>query len=67
MSFARISFKCEKCGTQVVWPDDATDETRLTCEKCGDDLGTYGDLRNQGLEATRAEVERLLKERLERR
>ncbi len=69
MSTAKVSirFSCEKCGARVVWPDDATDDLKLICTNCGDDLGTYGDLRNQGLDATRAEVERLLKKTLQGR
>jgi len=62
-----ISFRCEKCGARVHWPDDATDDLKLTCENCGDDLGTYGDLRNQGMGAARTEVERLFKEAFKRR
>ena len=60
-------FKCEKCGARVVWPEDAVEDTKLICQDCGDDLGTYGDLHRQGMEAGRAEIKRRLKGILERR
>lgn len=62
-----ISFKCERCGTRVAWPDDAVEDTKLVCQNCGDDLGTYGDMRRQGMDAAATEVERLIKETFEGR
>lgn len=68
MSFTvHATFKCEKCGARVTWADDATENTKLTCAKCGDDLGTYGDLRNQAATATAGKVAWLLKDGFKRR
>jgi len=57
-----ISFKCGECGTTVEWPDDAVESTKLTCVKCGDDLGTYGELHAKGMAAARNKVEQVLKD-----
>lgn len=61
-----ITFKCGKCGTRVTWPDDAIDTTKLTCANCGDDLGTYGDLRDQGMGAAKAKITSIMKETFKR-
>jgi DNA-directed RNA polymerase subunit RPC12/RpoP len=37
---------CSKCGSDaLIGPDDMTDESTITCETCGADLGTLGELK----------------------
>ena len=52
----QVSFTCKCCGTKLEWPDDAVDSTKIACKNCGEDFGTYGDLRNRAVEATKAHV-----------
>jgi len=62
-----VKFKCERCGTRIVWDDDTvTDSTEIFCTKCGDSAGTYGDLRNAAMEATRAKVRDILRDTLKK-
>lgn len=57
-----VTFKCSKCGARIVWPDDAVDATKLACVDCGEDAGTYGDLRNAGMEAVKNRIEGIFQE-----
>lgn len=57
-----ISFNCKRCGTKLTWPDDATDSTKIACSNCGEDFGTYADLRHTAMEATKAKIESMLKD-----
>lgn len=48
---ASVSFECAKCGTKIVWPDDADGATEISCTSCDEHIGTYGDLRDTAREA----------------
>ena len=60
----QVSFKCPRCRTTLEWPDDAVDSTKIACTNCGEDCGTYGDLSNRAVEATKAHIQRLMKDAL---
>lgn len=62
-----VSFRCSVCGTRLVWPDDAIETTKIACQKCGADFGTYGDLCNQANDAVVRRLESIMKETLKRR
>lgn len=43
---------CKKCGSnELTIPDDATDESPVTCSSCGAVCGAWGDLRAAAVEA----------------
>lgn len=46
-----VSFECARCGTKIVWPDDADGATEISCTSCDEHIGTYGDLRDTAREA----------------
>lgn len=48
---ASASFRCARCDARLSWPEEATDETPITCHECGEKIGTYGDLRDQAVRA----------------
>jgi len=62
-----VSFKCEKCGAKIVWPDDIIDSTEVFCANCGESAGTYSDLRDTAMSATRDRVSAMLKDAFKRR
>lgn len=66
-SAASISFRCPTCGAQLGWPEDATDQTPVTCQECGEEIGTYGDLRDHGLDALRDRLRSHLTQAIKRR
>jgi len=57
-----VSFKCDKCATKLVWTDDAIDSTEIFCANCGESAGTYRDLRDAAMAATRDRVKSMLKD-----
>lgn len=61
------SAKCPACGTKVTWLSNVTDQTILVCKKCGKNLGTYGDFKNQVITALRDRTRRSFKEGFKRR
>jgi DNA-directed RNA polymerase subunit RPC12/RpoP len=60
-----VSFRCERCGTTLEWPDDAIPSTKIACQNCGADAGTFGDLNDKAMEAARDHVEGMIKKALE--
>jgi hypothetical protein len=37
---------CVKCGgNDLIGPDDLTDESIITCNSCGEENGTFGELK----------------------
>jgi endogenous inhibitor of DNA gyrase (YacG/DUF329 family) len=62
-----ITFDCPDCGTRLGWPDDATDEIKLSCSGCGKDAGTYKDLREKAMDVTRNAVRDMVKNTLKGR
>jgi hypothetical protein len=61
---ASITFDCPDCGTRLGWPDDAVDDTPLSCSGCGKNAGTYKDLREKAMEVTKGAVRDMLKKAL---
>ncbi|TAM86664.1 MAG: hypothetical protein EPN41_09450 [Candidimonas sp.] len=62
-----VSFSCKGCGTRLSWLDDAIDSTKISCSNCGKYFGTYLDLRNAAMDATKAEIESRMEDILKRR
>ena len=47
-----IRLHCPKCGgNDLEIPDDATDDSLVTCASCGAVLGRWGDAQRQAMEA----------------
>lgn len=61
---AHVTFTCKKCGTQLTWPDTATDDTELFCQDCGERFGTYADLGEEAMRAVGDRVETIIKDAL---
>ena len=39
-----FTLSCQKCGSnELTIPDEATDDSRITCSACGADCGRWGD------------------------
>jgi hypothetical protein len=48
---------CGECGSNsLIGPDDMTDESTITCETCGADLGTLGELKISALRLAEEKV-----------
>lgn len=62
-----VTVKCGRCGTVLEWPDDAIDSTKISCSNCGDDAGTYGDLKREATAAISAKIEGMFKDAFKRR
>jgi len=62
-----VSFKCGKCETSLSWPGRVTDSTELFCTNCGESAGTYGDLRDAGVNAVKDKIESLFNGTLKHR
>jgi DNA-directed RNA polymerase subunit RPC12/RpoP len=62
-----VSFNCKGCGAKLSWPDDAIDSTEISCSNCGKYFGTYRDLRDAAMDATKAKVESMIKDVLKGR
>jgi DNA-directed RNA polymerase subunit RPC12/RpoP len=62
-----VSFSCKQCGEKLTWSDDAIDSTEISCKRCGKVFGTYADLRETALEATKAKAESIIKDIFKRR
>lgn len=63
----QVSAKCPTCLTVISWPDDVTDKTILVCDKCGLEVGTYGDFKDRAIEAAREKTESIIKDALNSR
>jgi len=61
-----VTAKCPKCGTQVTWTEDVTNETTLVCKKCGLDLGTYGDFHDKAIGLIKDKVRDTFKKAIKR-
>ena len=46
----KVTAKCPECLAQLLFPDDATRSTRIVCDNCGNDLGTYGELEDAAVD-----------------
>lgn len=59
--------RCGKCGEQLSWDDNITDTVRIICQKCGNDVGTYAELKNDASDAIRTRLESLMEDASKRR
>ncbi len=42
----KFAFTCQKCGAQSIHlPDDPTDDSRASCQACGEEFGQFGDIK----------------------
>lgn len=55
-----VSFRCNRCRTQLNWPDDVADDTAIQCSNCGESFGTYKDLREAAVEAAKDKIDSVL-------
>jgi hypothetical protein len=53
-----------RCGERVSWDDEASDDARLVCKRCGADLGTLGAFRAKAVEAAKEKVRKMIKDAL---
>lgn len=52
-----VKIECKKCGGQrLILPDDPTDDGIVKCEKCGNELGRWGDIKATAHQRIRDEV-----------
>lgn len=43
---ARFSLSCQKCGSNgLTIPDEATDDSPVTCSGCGAEIARWGDVK----------------------
>jgi hypothetical protein len=57
MSEFKITITCTKCGSNdVEVPDDATDESMVTCKGCQTEVGTWGELKQAVINRAKDEV-----------
>ena len=58
-----ITFKCLKCGGTVLsLPDDYTDDSIASCKSCGQEFGTYGEIKAKARDEALAAVTARLNE-----
>ena len=62
-----VSVKCEICRTPLEWPDNAVESTVISCTKCGNVAGTYGDIVSDAERAAREAIEKALQDIIDRR
>ena len=48
---------CVKCGAQLSWPEDAAPDSRVICNQCGNDAGSYTNIESAAVEAVKAQLE----------
>lgn len=62
----QVQFRCPDCNTRISWPDDAVESTKIVCQKCGTEFGTYGDLCNRARDAVIDRVKSIFTDALKR-
>lgn len=59
----RISLSCQKCGSnELTIPDEATDDSPVTCSNCGAELARWGDVQAAIHEASEKKFTESLKD-----
>jgi ribosomal protein S27E len=63
----KITPSCGKCGHNgIVIPDDPTDDSVITCESCGAEIGTHGQfqahVQQLAADTVRDEMSNILKD-----
>jgi hypothetical protein len=52
-----VTLRCQKCGSdELTIPDDATDDSHVTCAACGVDCGRWGDVQSAAFESTTEKI-----------
>ncbi len=46
----KVDCQVPRVLAQLLFPDDATRSTRIVCDNCGNDLGTYGELEDAAVD-----------------
>lgn len=58
---SEFTLSCQKCGSnELTIPDEATEDSRLTCASCGADGGRWGDVQAAVMEASGKQFEESL-------
>lgn len=52
-----VTGKCVKCGGPATWRDGAADHDRVTCGKCGMDLGSYGEFAKRAVDGVKKKLD----------
>lgn len=61
-STINIKLTCKHCGSNdLEIPDDATDESMVTCKGCNTEVGKWGDVQQAAKDAARDEIDGELK------
>lgn len=57
-----ISYKCNECGgTELSYSNNQTDDSIVSCKKCGLELGKWGDIKAQAMKAIEADLKKKYK------
>tara|TARA_R110002124_G_scaffold14948_1_gene65914 strand:+ start:341 stop:571 length:231 start_codon:yes stop_codon:yes gene_type:complete len=57
-----VTFECLECGGTVLsLPDDHTDDSIASCKSCGQEFGTYGDIKAKARDMAAEEVSAMVK------
>jgi transcription elongation factor Elf1 len=57
-----VTFECKECGgTILTVPDDATDDSPVSCKSCGFVFGSFGDVKAKAREAALEHVQDTIK------
>lgn len=60
-----ITFTCKICGGTVLErPDSPADDSRVKCQSCGADVGSWGELKGVGHEAAEKVVDKAVQDTL---
>lgn len=63
LPIGEIGLHCGNCGDSVFQiPEDASDDSRLICNGCGEDVGSVAEARAEAVRAGRAAMPDIAKE-----
>jgi hypothetical protein len=52
-----VTIKCRKCGgDMLVLPDNPTDDSIVTCQSCGIEVGRWGDIKAAALNTVQEKI-----------
>jgi len=61
----RFSLSCKKCGSnELTIPDEATDDSPVTCSGCGAEVATWGEVQTTIQEAAKEKLAKTFKDGL---
>ena len=58
------SFRCDACGTQLLWKDDLRDDEMVSCPNCGKEAATLGELKAATMKAAKEHVDKITGDRI---